>query len=94
MFTQLYPATNTLRPISLWRAILIAGSYPQLKPPPNVETYPLKELCQLAAKNRWGPIVVFPEVSDAQCLKMFLEIRFNVVYYVPIRLRRPMDAHY
>ncbi|CAG8595434.1 5546_t:CDS:2 [Paraglomus brasilianum] len=76
VFTQLYPATNTLRPISLWRAIAIAGSYPEFKPPTNLETYKLKDLCQLAAKNRWGPIVIFPEAttSNGRALLKFCPI--------------------
>ncbi|CAG8460080.1 3014_t:CDS:2 [Paraglomus occultum] len=65
MFTQLYPATNTLRPISMWKALLIAASFPQLKPPSNIETYSLKELRQQAVKNQLGPIVIFPEATTS-----------------------------
>ncbi|RIB05876.1 hypothetical protein C2G38_2117399 [Gigaspora rosea] len=61
IFTQVYPSSNTLRPISLWTALWLTGSYPEDKPPSSVKTYSLQELVREATINKLGPIVVFPE---------------------------------
>ncbi|KAF9420712.1 hypothetical protein BGZ94_009050, partial [Podila epigama] len=35
VFTQIYPATLTVRQISLWQALCLSGSYPELAPGPD-----------------------------------------------------------
>jgi hypothetical protein len=63
IFTQYYPATNTLRPISLWKAIWTTGSYPNLDPPIGIETFTLQELVNYAKTKQSKPIIIFPEVA-------------------------------
>ncbi|RIA84836.1 hypothetical protein C1645_742030 [Glomus cerebriforme] len=77
IFTQYYPATNTLRPISLWRAIWTTGSYPNLDSPVGIETFTLKELVNYAKTNQSKPIVIFPEgtTSNGRAL-----LRFNPIF--------------
>ncbi|CAG8436913.1 10110_t:CDS:2 [Scutellospora calospora] len=76
IFTQIYPSTNTLRPISLWTALKLAGSYPEVAPPSSVKTYSLQELVNDATINNWGPIIIFPEgtTSNGRALLKFVPI--------------------
>ncbi|CAI2178118.1 16399_t:CDS:2 [Funneliformis geosporum] len=76
IFTQYYPATNTLRPISLWKAIWNTGSYPNLDPP-ETETFTLQELVSYAKSKRSRPIVIFPEgtTSNGRAL-----LKFNPIF--------------
>ncbi|CAG8596930.1 18663_t:CDS:2, partial [Acaulospora morrowiae] len=76
VFTQIYSTTNTLRPISLWTAIRLTGSYPELEPSGDVKTFSLRELVKEAKDNQWGPIVVFPEgtTSNGRALLKFIPI--------------------
>ncbi|CAG8547465.1 3270_t:CDS:2 [Funneliformis mosseae] len=80
IFTQYYPATNTLRPISLWKAIWTTGSYPNLDPPIETETFTLQELINYAKAKRSRPIVIFPEgtTSNGRALLKFNPIFKNV----------------
>src|SRR6185369_420405 len=66
IFTQIYSSTNTLRPVSLWKAIDLIGSYPELEPPNSgVKTFELLRLIEYnKTKNPGRPIVIFPEVID------------------------------
>ncbi|RGB31246.1 hypothetical protein C1646_671054 [Rhizophagus diaphanus] len=77
IFTQHYPATNTLRPISLWKAIWTTGSYPNLDPPIGIETFTLQELVNYAKTNQSKPIVIFPEgtTSNGRAL-----LKFNPIF--------------
>ncbi|KAG9302321.1 hypothetical protein G9A89_008813 [Geosiphon pyriformis] len=76
VFTQLYPTTNTLRPISLWTAIKLTGSYPDMEPPSDLTTYSLTQLVSFAKSNGWGPIVLFPEAttSNGRALLKFSDV--------------------
>ncbi|CAO3564775.1 unnamed protein product [Mortierella alpina] len=61
VFTQIYHETLTVRQVSLWEALLLSGSYPQLSPPEGVETLPIVEFVKSMHKKGAGPVVVFPE---------------------------------
>ncbi|KAF9391827.1 hypothetical protein CPB97_005235 [Podila verticillata] len=61
VFTQVYPETLTVRQISLWQALRLSGSYPELAPEAGVETLPLLEFTKAMHKKGAGPVVVFPE---------------------------------
>jgi len=64
VFTQIYPETLTVREISLWQALRLSGSYPELAPEAGVETLPLMEFTKAMHKKGAGPVAVFPEVKD------------------------------
>ncbi|KAG0200404.1 hypothetical protein BGX28_006526 [Mortierella sp. GBA30] len=55
------PIPHTVRQISLWEALLLSGSYPQLAPPEGAETLPLLDFMKTMHKKGAGPVVVFPE---------------------------------
>ena len=76
VFTQLYPATSTLRPLSLWQAIGLTGAYPELEPPAGVKTETLTKLVAEARRTGRGPIVVFPEgtTSNGRALLKFVPV--------------------
>ncbi|KAF9986394.1 hypothetical protein BGZ75_001856 [Mortierella antarctica] len=61
VFTQIYHETLTVRQVSLWEALLLSGSYPQLSPPEGVQTLPIVEFVKSMQKKGAGPVVVFPE---------------------------------
>ncbi|CAG8516998.1 10774_t:CDS:2 [Ambispora gerdemannii] len=77
VFTEFYVSTNTLRPISLWTAIMITGRYPELNPPSGVKAYSITELSKLAKSNDMGPIVVFPEATTSNGRAL---LKFNPVF--------------
>ncbi|CAG8570638.1 8678_t:CDS:10 [Diversispora eburnea] len=76
VFTQIYSQTNKLRPISLWTALKLTGSYPELVSPIGTKTFSLHELMIEAKNNSWGPIVIFPEgtTSNGRALLKFIPI--------------------
>ncbi|KAI7818294.1 hypothetical protein BC939DRAFT_463527 [Gamsiella multidivaricata] len=61
VFTQIYPATLTVRQISFWEALRLSGSYPESSPPEGVETLPILDFVKAMHKKGAGPVVVFPE---------------------------------
>ena len=75
VFTQIYSDTLTVRQISLYEALRLSGSYPELSPPAGVETMPLLEFVKAMHKKTAGPVVVFPEVR-AFFLFLFFFVSF------------------
>ncbi|KAG0006386.1 hypothetical protein BGZ79_000033 [Entomortierella chlamydospora] len=61
VFTQIYSETLTVRRVSLWEALLLSGSYPELSPPSGTETFPLLDFVKAMHKKGAGPVVIFPE---------------------------------
>ncbi|KAF9328980.1 hypothetical protein BG006_007917 [Podila minutissima] len=61
VFTQIYSETLTVRQVSLWQALWLSGSYPELAPAAGVETLSLMEFTKAMHKKGAGPVVVFPE---------------------------------
>ncbi|RHZ56364.1 hypothetical protein Glove_402g61 [Diversispora epigaea] len=76
VFTQIYSQTNKLRPISLWTALKLTGSYPEVVSPIGIKTFSLHELMIEAKNNRWGPIVILPEgtTSNGRALLKFIPV--------------------
>ncbi|KAG0185301.1 hypothetical protein DFQ28_009568 [Apophysomyces sp. BC1034] len=78
VFTQVYPATKQLRPISTWEAIRLCTCVPSLTPEniPKDQLYSVKELAQVAKSRYCRPVVVLPEgtTSNGRALLQFAPI--------------------
>ncbi|KAG0244422.1 hypothetical protein BGW41_007714 [Actinomortierella wolfii] len=76
VFTQIYPDTLTVREVSMWKAIELSGSYPELAPPEGVKTYPLAEFFKDNHQKTKRPVVIFAEgtTSNNRALLKFVPL--------------------
>ncbi|KAF9156522.1 hypothetical protein DFQ26_009311 [Actinomortierella ambigua] len=76
VFTQIYPDTLTVREVSMWKAMELSGSYPELAPPQGVQTYPLIDFLKDSQQKGKGPIVIFAEgtTSNNRALLKFVPL--------------------
>lgn len=75
----------------MWAAIRLTGSYPEVDSPIGTKTFTLHELIIEAKNNRWGPIIIFPEVNP-----FFLYRSSNKIIYLEFifRVLRRTDEVY
>ncbi|KAF9977609.1 hypothetical protein BGZ73_005463 [Actinomortierella ambigua] len=76
VFTQIYPETLTVREVSMWKAMELSGSYPELAPPQGVQAYPLIDFLKNTQQKGRGPVVIFAEgtTSNNRALLKFVPL--------------------